>query len=164
MNFPKSDNTLDKAFFKMRSDGFTLLELVVVIAVLAILSSIVVGAFQQITERAAETVAKVALKQSFMECSMSIAKRDTIPSYTELDGINNNRFFQVWMTHTFDENLNNGVAPEPLWGRCFGPLGDANILMVEKTLGTRNIGGKLGINLVTGELSESDGLTWAHQR
>ena len=61
--------------------GFSLVELVVVIAVLAILSAVAIPAFVGVQEKAAVEVAKQFLLNAFKECLTKDAGGDTNPTY-----------------------------------------------------------------------------------
>ncbi len=53
---------------KYENNGFSLIELVVVISVLSILSSIALSLFNIFKEKAADTLVKVSMVNSFKEC------------------------------------------------------------------------------------------------
>ena len=62
--------------------GFSLLELVVVVAVLAILGSIAIPLFQDFSERAEARVAQYNLVQAARECLIRLNNGDPNPIYT----------------------------------------------------------------------------------
>ena len=55
-----------------RNNGFTLIELVMVIGVLGILSSIAIPSFLTVIEKTADRVVRTSLLQSFKECQIDI--------------------------------------------------------------------------------------------
>ena len=115
--------------------GFSLVELVVVIAVLAILSAVAIPAFVGVQEKAAVEVAKQYLINAFKECLVKDSGGDSNPTYTIPP---NNKYFE------FPDSGNDGV--------CFSPS-SGNIL----TAARKNDSGasifNLNINLRTGEKS-----------
>ena len=64
------------------NEGFSLIELVIVVAVLAILSSIAIPSFQDFSERAAARVAQYNLVQAARECLIKLNNGDPNPLYT----------------------------------------------------------------------------------
>ena len=64
------------------SNGFSLIELVIVIAVLAILAAISLPFFQKVIEDAEVARAQYFLAQAVKECNLKIARGDPDPTYT----------------------------------------------------------------------------------
>ena len=67
---------------KKKDRGFSLIELVVVVSVLAVLSAIAVPSFQDFSERAAARVAQYNLVQAARECLMKLNNGEVNPVYT----------------------------------------------------------------------------------
>ena len=136
----------DKDLFNKINSGFSLIELVIVIAVLAILSAIGVPAFLGIREKAADTLVKVSMINSWKECQV-----DTL----DLDSTNG--FYEFYQQYDYIER-EDGSIPPTIIGNCIGPLG-AHRIGVIKIKGN-NAGGELWLNLSTGEKIQNGGLTW----
>ena len=64
-----------------RDNGFTLIELVIVIGVLGILSSIAIPSFLTVIEKTADRVVRTSLLQSFKECQIDIISNEEIPTF-----------------------------------------------------------------------------------
>tara|TARA_B100000242_G_scaffold219768_1_gene160838 strand:- start:370 stop:1227 length:858 start_codon:yes stop_codon:yes gene_type:complete len=95
-------------FSDLNSKGFSLLELVIVISVLTILSSIGISSYICVQKRAKATAALVALKQIQKECSNNIE-------------IGDNNFFK-------DKSL-NGYSIQPQNNSCSG-VGDEGLISI----------------------------------
>ena len=124
-----------KALRYKANKGFSLIELVVVVAVLAILSSIAIPSFVDFQEKAAVEVAKQSLLDAYKECLVKQAQGDPNPTYSIPP---NNRFFE------FPDSGNDGV--------CFSPS-SGNVLTAARTDGNGQAVSyfNININLKTGE-------------
>ena len=145
-------------FFSVENDGFSLIELVVVSSILAILSSIAIPRFQYLYERTADTLVKLSLKQSFMECRMEILSGAEYTIYTIPYDLHRNHFYDFYQQYEY-EDKGDDSDPGTIIGNCLGPL-SSNSAGVKKVKGKRNIGGELWINLQTGAKTEKGGLKW----
>ena len=138
--------------------GFSLLELIVVVAVMGILSAIAIPFFNEVQERAADVLVRTSMRNTFMECKTKIISGDSIPTFTLDLGLNStNGFYDFYQQYDYVVR-EDGVIPPTILGNCIGPLG-AHRIGVRKMKG-RNIGGELWLNLDTGEQIESGGLKW----
>ena len=63
-----------------RNNGFTLIELVIVIGILGLLSVISIPSFLTVIEKSADRVVTTSLMQSFKECQIDIIRN----TYTDL--------------------------------------------------------------------------------
>ena len=140
------------------SNGFSLIELVVVISVLSILSSIALSLFNIFKEKAADTLVKVSMVNSFKECKTSLFLEEEIPTFTLDLGLHStNGYYQFYQEYDYKVR-DDGTIPSTILGNCIGPLGPHRI-GVKKVKGSK-MNGELWINLNTGEKLEKGGLTW----
>ena len=138
--------------------GFSLIELVIVIAVLAILSAVAIPGFLGIREKAADTLVKVSMINSLKECRMGITLEEVVSTFTPDFGLNStNGFYEFYQQYDYIPR-EDGYIPPTTIGNCVGPLG-AHRIGVKKVKGN-NSGGELWLNLSTGEKIESGGLSW----
>ena len=143
---------------KVNNNGFSLIELVVVISVLSVLSSIALSLFNTFKEKAADRLVKVSMINSFKECKTSLFLDEVVPTFTLDLGLNStNGFYQFYQKYDY-KIRNDGTIPSTILGNCIGPLGPHRI-GVKKLRGS-NIDGELWINLDTGEKIEKGGLSW----
>tara|TARA_B100000965_G_C19420631_1_gene681970 strand:- start:105 stop:548 length:444 start_codon:yes stop_codon:yes gene_type:complete len=143
---------------KVENNGFSLIELVVVLSVLSALSSIAFSIFNTSKEKAAVTLVKVSMINAFKECKTSLLLEEKISTFTLDLGLNyTNGFFQFYQQYDY-EPRDDGIIPSTILGNCIGPLGPHRI-GVKKIKGS-NINGELWINLDTGEKIEKGGLNW----
>ena len=133
-------------------------ELVVVISVLSILSSIALSMFNTFKEKAADTLVKVSMINSFKECKISIVLEEVVPTFTLDLGLDStNGYYRFYQQYDYIPR-DDGTIPSTILGNCIGPLGPHSI-GVKKVKGS-NIDGELWINLDTGEKIEKGGLNW----
>tara|TARA_B100000212_G_scaffold33183_1_gene21563 strand:+ start:106 stop:630 length:525 start_codon:yes stop_codon:yes gene_type:complete len=138
--------------------GFSLIELVIVMAVLAILSAFAIPSFLGIREKAADKLVKVSMTNSLKECQIGISLGDEVATFTPDLGLNStNGFYQFYQQYDYVPR-EDGYIPPTTIGNCIGPLG-AHRIGVRKVKGN-NSGGELWLNLGTGEKIESGGLSW----
>ena len=143
---------------KVDNNGFSLIELVVVISVLSVLTSIGLYMFNTFRERAADTLVKVSMINSFKECKTSILLEEEVPTFTLDLGLNTtNGYYQFYQKYDYKPR-DDGTVPSTILGNCIGPIGPHSI-GVKKVKGN-NINGELWINLDTGEKIEKGGLNW----
>ena len=143
---------------KVENNGFSLIELVVVLSVLSALSSIAFSIFNTSKEKAAVTLVKVSMINAFKECKTSLLLEEKISTFTLDLGLNyTNGFFQFYQQYDY-EPRDDGTIPSTILGNCVGPLGPHRIGVVKRK--GSNINGELWINLDTGDKIEKGGLTW----
>ena len=143
---------------KYENNGFSLIELVVVISVLSILSSIALSLFNIFKEKAADTLVKVSMVNSFKECKTSLFLEEEIPTFTLDLGLHStNGYYQFYQEYDY-KIRDDGTIPSTILGNCIGPLGPHRI-GVKKIKGSK-INGELSINLDSGEKLEKGGLSW----
>ena len=121
--------------------GFSVLELVVVIAVLAILTSIGLPIFFDLIETAAVRAAQYSLTDAHKECLIAITKKLSTPTYRLPP---NNSYFEF-------PDLGND-------GECLSPQ-SGNILTAARTNGRQpSATYTISINVATGEKSSNAGI------
>ena len=145
--------------FEIKKDnGFSLIELVLVIGVLGILSMIVIPSFLNIMEKTADNVVRASLLQSFKECQLDIISNEEIPTFQlDMGTIRRNGFYRFYQQYDYIPTKDGQIPPTTL-GNCIGPLGPHR-LGVRKIKG-KNKNGEIWINLSTGEKIEKGKLKW----
>ena len=141
-----------------KDNGFSLIELVIVIGVLGILSMIAIPSFLTVIEKSADRVVRTSLLQSFKECQVDIISDEKIPTF-ELDmgTVRKNGFYKFYQQYDYIPRKDGRIPPTTL-GNCIGPLGPHR-LGVRKIKGS-NKNGEIWINLSTGEKIEKGNLKW----
>ena len=143
---------------KVENRGFSLIEIVVVISVLSILSSLALSIFNTFKEKAADTLVKVSLANTFKECKTSILFGETVPTFTLDLGLNStNGYYRFYQQYDYKPRDDVTIPPRIL-GNCIVPLG-SHWIGVKKVKGS-NKNGELWIILDTGEKIETGGLSW----
>lgn len=143
---------------KEGEEGFSLIELVVVVGVLGTLSAIAVPFYNGVQERAADVLVRTSMRNSFMECKTKILAGESVPTFTLDIGLaSTNGFYDFYQQYDYVVR-EDGVIPPTILGNCIGPLGPHRI-GVRKMKG-QNIGGELWLNLDTGQRLENGGLKW----
>ena len=141
-----------------RNNGFTLIELVLVIGVLGILSAIAVASFLTVIEKTADRVVRNSLLQSFKECQIDIISNEETPTFQlDMGTVRRNGFYKFYQQYDYIPRKDGSIPPTIL-GNCIGPLGPHR-LGVRKIKG-KNKNGELWINLSTGEKTEKGQLMW----
>ena len=143
---------------KFDNEGFSLIELVVVISILSILLAIALVGFNNFQEKAADTLVKVSMVNTFKECKTLIILGEEVPTFTLDFGLDaTNGYYQFYQQYDY-ELRDDGTIPPTILGNCIGPLGPHRIGVIKRK--GNNINGELWINLDTGEKIEKGGLTW----
>ena len=141
-----------------KNQGFSLIELTIVIGVLGILSMIAIPSFLNVIEKTADRVVRNSLLQSFKECQIDIISNKEIPTFQlDMGTVRRNGYYKFYQQYDYIPR-NDGSIPPTTLGNCIGPLG-AHRLGVRKIRG-QNKNGELWINLSTGERTEKGKLKW----
>ena len=151
MNFKKLTESLyfskSPNIKNIKKNGFTLIELVIVILIMIILAVTCIPAFLNIIEKAEVETAKRNLLDAFLECQIKISAGESNPKYT------------------IPPNTNKFQYPDSgRDGECLSPS-SGNILTAARTAyGQRVSDYNLNINVVTGEKSTErdvpDNIIW----
>ena len=140
MNFKKLTESLyfskSPNIKNIKKNGFTLIELVIVILIMIILAVTCIPVFLNIIEKAEVETAKRNLLDAFLECQIKISAGESNPKYT------------------IPPNTNKFQYPDSgRDGECLSPS-SGNILTAARTAyGQRVSDYNLNINVVTGEKS-----------
>jgi len=141
-----------------KNEGFSLIELTIVIGVLGILSIIAIPYFLTFIEKTADRVVRNSLLQSFKECQIDISSEEETPAFKlDMGVVRRNGFYNFYQQYDYIPRKDGTIPPTTL-GNCIGPLG-AHRLGVRKIKG-KNKNGELWINLSTGEKIEKGNLKW----
>ena len=141
-----------------KNEGFSLIELIIVIGILGILSIIGIPSFLTLIEKTADRVVRNSLLQSFKECQRDIISEEEIPAFKlDMGIIRRNGFYRFYQQYDYIPRKDGSIPPTIL-GNCIGPLGPHR-LGVRKIKG-ENKNGELWINLRTGEKIEKGNLNW----
>ena len=145
--------------FEIKKDnGFSLIELVIVIGVLGILSLIAIPSFLTVIEKSADRVVRTSLLQSFKECQIDIISDEKIPTFQlDMGTVRKNGFYKFYQQYDYIPRKDGRIPPTTL-GNCIGPLGPHR-LGVRKIKG-KDRNGEIWINLSTGEKIEKGNLKW----
>ena len=141
-----------------KNEGFSLIELTIVIGVLGILSMIAIPSFLNVIEKTADRVVRNSLLQSFKECQIDIISNKEIPTFQlDMGTVRRNGYYKFYQQYDYIPRKDGSIPPTTI-GNCIGPLGPHR-LGVRKIKG-KNKNGELWINLSTGEKIERGNLKW----
>ena len=139
-------------------NGYTLIELVIVIGILAIILTISIPAFLKVIEKSADRAVRISLMQSFKECQIDIISGVKIPTFQlDMGTVRQNGYYRFYQQYDYVRREDGSIPPTTL-GNCLGPLGPHR-LGVKKIKG-ENKNGEIWINLSTGEKTEKGNLKW----
>ena len=147
-----------KSYEIKTNNGFSLIELIIVIGVLGILSMIGLPTFLSVIEKAADRSVRISLIKSFKECQIDIVLDKEIPTFVlDMGIVRRNGFYKFYQQYDYIPRKDGRIPPTTL-GNCIGPSGPHR-LGVRKIKG-KNKNGEIWINLSTGEKIEKGVLKW----
>jgi len=112
---------------KVKNNGIFLIELVIVISVLSVLTSIGLYMFNTFRERAADTLVKVCMINSFKEYKTSIFLEEEVLTFTLDLGLNStNGYYQFYQKYDYKPR-DDGTLPSTILGNWIAPLGPHSI-------------------------------------
>ena len=94
---------------KNYKNGFTIVELVIVIAVIAILSAILIPTFSNLVKQANETALQENLRNAYVEYTSETADSDEYLGQDEIIFKNNNKYYKYY---TGDDETTNNVVEQ----------------------------------------------------
>ena len=141
-----------------KNNGFSLIELAIVVGVLGILSMISIPSFLTVIEKSADRVVRTSLLQSFKECQLDIISDEKIPTFQlDMGTIRKNGFYKFYQQYDYIPRKDGRIPPTTL-GNCIGPLGPHRLGVIK--IKGKNKNGELWINLITGERTEKGKFKW----
>ena len=146
------------SFEVKKNNGFSLIELAIVVGVLGIISMISIPSFLTVIEKSADRIVRTSLLQSFKECQLDIISDEKIPTFQlDMGTVRKNGFYKFYQQYDYIPRKDGRIPPTTL-GNCIGPLGPHR-LGVRKIKG-KDRNGEIWINLSTGEKIEKGNLKW----
>ena len=135
-----------------------MVEAVVVIAVIAVMTSISLPLFFGIQEASADKLVRYSMIKAYKECKIGIIKGVISPTFTIMIGLHNtNGYYKFYQQYDYIPRKDGYIPPTTI-GNCIGPLG-AHRIGVRKIKG-QGIGGELWLNLDTAEKKEKGDISW----
>ena len=142
------------------SDGFSLIELTVVVAILAILVAVALPNFYGVQEVAADKLVRHEMIKAYKECKVSTIRGVQTPKFTVMLGMHyTNGYYKFYQKYRCKRRRDGSCEPTKI-GNCFGPLG-AHSIGVRKVKGNGR-GGELWLNLNTGKKTQKGGISWSN--
>ena len=141
-----------------KNNGYSVVELAIIIGILAIISIIAFPSFLNMIEKSADRAVRISLMQSFKECQIDIISGVKIPTFQlDMGIVRQNGYYRFYQQYDYVRREDGFIPPTTL-GNCLGPLGPHR-LGVKKIKG-ENKNGEIWINLSTGEKTEKGNLKW----
>ena len=141
-----------------KNEGFSLIELIIVIGISGILSLIAIPSFITVIEKTADRVVRTSLLQSFKECQIDIISNKEIPTFQlDMGTVRRNGYYKFYQQYDYIPRKDGSIPPTTL-GNCIGPLGPHRLGVIK--IKGENKNGELWINLRTGEKIEKGNLNW----
>ena len=96
------------------NNGFSLIELAIVVGVLGIISMIAIPSFLNIIEKTADIVVRTSLLQSFKECQLDIINNEEIPTFQlDMGTVRKNGFYKFYQQYDYIPRKDGRIPTPP---------------------------------------------------
>jgi len=146
------------SFLIKKDEGFSVIELIIVIGILGIFLVIGIPSFLNILEKTADIVVRTSLLQSFKECQIDIISNEETPTFQlDMGTVRRNGFYKFYQQYDYIPRKDGSIPPTTL-GNCIGPIAPHRLGVIK--IKGKNKNGELWIDLSTGEKTSKGNLKW----